>query len=272
MIDLNDVWRKQRQRRWMCENAHRYIRADAYRFMVSGLPRYYGKDAVRYFWPYEGDGGRPECDGSYDRKYSVDQPRVPAGDPGGGQWMSGGSGIVRLASSERSSIGRAAISAIFTETAKRAIENYRKGEGLRDLFGRNDGAVAVTDIDGKQIFGSNSTSPTYNSADRAEADRLRSSYLKANGEPVSSTSNGLMPTNAFYHAETTTLTRAARASGGTLAGRTLDVYGDTRMCNNCDSVLPFVGLELGNPTVTFIEPGGKTKTMRDGAWINEGLR
>ena len=76
-----------------------------------------------------------------------------------------------------------------------------------------------------------------------------------------------MPTNAFYHAETTAIARAARANGGTLAGTALDVYGDTRMCNNCDAVLPFVGLEFGNPTVTFIEPGGKTRTMRDGIWI-----
>jgi hypothetical protein len=34
--------------------------------------------------------------------------------------------------------------------------------------------------------------------------------------------------------------------------------------------LPFIGLEHGDPTVTFVEPTGKRKTMRAGAWIAEG--
>ena len=76
-----------------------------------------------------------------------------------------------------------------------------------------------------------------------------------------------MPSNALFHAETTVLLRAARRYGGTLAGRTLTVFGDTRMCNNCEDVLPYVGLELGNPTVTFVDPNGSTRTMHDGAWL-----
>jgi hypothetical protein len=73
-----------------------------------------------------------------------------------------------------------------------------------------------------------------------------------------------MPLNAFYHAETNVLLRAARQHGGSLAGRTLEVFGDRALCNNCKKVLPYVGLELGNPTVTFIEPDGTRWTMRDG--------
>jgi hypothetical protein len=81
-----------------------------------------------------------------------------------------------------------------------------------------------------------------------------------------------MPNNALFHAETTVLMRAAKQAGGTLAGRTLTVYGDSRTCNNCEIVLPYVGLELGNPTVTFVNPDGKTMTMRDGSWIDEGSK
>lgn len=39
------------------------------------------------------------------------------------------------------------------------------------------------------------------------------------------------------------------------------------MCRHCEIVLPKVGLELGNPEVTFIDPFGNVKTMRDGVWI-----
>jgi hypothetical protein len=48
----------------------------------------------------------------------------------------------------------------------------------------------------------------------------------------------------------------------------LTVHVDGKLCNNCQTVLPYVGLELGNPTVTFIDPNGLAKTMRDGAWVN----
>jgi hypothetical protein len=38
------------------------------------------------------------------------------------------------------------------------------------------------------------------------------------------------------------------------------------VCRNCKSILPYVGLELGNPTVTFIESDGSMMTMQDGKW------
>jgi hypothetical protein len=60
----------------------------------------------------------------------------------------------------------------------------------------------------------------------------------------------------------------SRQSGGTLAGRALTVFVDAPMCNNCQHVLPYVGLELGNPTVTCVGPRGSTRTMYDGAWVD----
>jgi hypothetical protein len=75
-----------------------------------------------------------------------------------------------------------------------------------------------------------------------------------------------MPNNAIYHAETTVLIRGARENGGTLAGKTLEVFSDRPMCNNCPEILPLVGLELGNPMVTFVGPSGGRNTMQNGAW------
>ena len=41
---------------------------------------------------------------------------------------------------------------------------------------------------------------------------------------------GRYPNNAVFHAEATCLLRAARANGGTLAGKTIDVTVDREMC------------------------------------------
>jgi hypothetical protein len=77
------------QRRWLRPDAHLWIRPDAHRFMPPGAPRHSGTDVVEYFWP-EAKGGfdslQNEC------KYGPDQPRVPGGQTGGGQWTSGGGG------------------------------------------------------------------------------------------------------------------------------------------------------------------------------------
>jgi hypothetical protein len=52
----------------------------------------------------------------------------------------------------------------------------------------------------------------------------------------------------------------------TLAGQTLEVFADRPMCGSCLTVLPKLGFELGNPTVTFIDNVGKRLIMRDGDW------
>src|SRR5215831_2727641 len=97
--------------------------------------------------------------------------------------------------------------------------------------------------------------------------RLRDSLVEKYPDEFSAENVGQIPNDAFFHAETTVLLRAAREKGGTLADRTLTVYVDDHLCNRCQAVLPYVGLELGNPTVTFVDPDGSTKTMRDGAWL-----
>jgi hypothetical protein len=83
--------------------------------------------------------------------------------------------------------------------------------------------------------------------------------------------DGRLPNNAFFHAEATALVRAARANGGSLAGKTLDVEVSRAMCARAREIFPLLGLELGNPTVTFICPGNIRQTMRDGAWCASEL-
>jgi hypothetical protein len=198
------------------------------------------------------------------------QPRVPAGNPDGGQWTrEGGAGRVRLAAKEPPKLGPLARHLILMELARRAIEAYRSKNLLYDLFGRKRAAVSVTTLNGEEIFGSNSTSPTYSAIDFQEATILRDRYLQTRPDLADRGNTGYKPNDAFYHAEATVLLRAARANGGTLAGQTLEVIGDTRMCRSCEKILPFVGEQLGNPTVTFIDPNGRRRTMRDGVWVKE---
>jgi tRNA(Arg) A34 adenosine deaminase TadA len=77
---------------------------------------------------------------------------------------------------------------------------------------------------------------------------------------------GHHPNDALFHAETTVLLRAASKNGGNLAGLTLEVFVEKAPCPNCMKVLPYVGLELGNPTVTFVSANGERVTMRNGKW------
>ena len=80
------------------------MRPDAKLYRREDAARYLQPNAPPYLWseteppPLEGSKGFAEV--SHARKYAVDQPRVPAGNPEGGQWTDGiGAGVpkVRLA-------------------------------------------------------------------------------------------------------------------------------------------------------------------------------
>jgi MafB19-like deaminase len=201
--------------------------------------------------------------------FNPNQPRVPAGNPDGGQWTNTGGGTgSRLAAAEKPRLGRRTVIPLVLEAAKRLIKAYRSERGLWDLFERKEGTVAFAELDGTKVFGANSTSPAYTSADEVAAIELRNVLMEKYPKNFRAEHVGQMPNDALFHAETTVLLRAARQAGGTLAGRTLTVHVDAKLCNNCQKVLPYVGLEVGNPTVTFVDPKGLTKTMRDGAWLD----
>jgi hypothetical protein len=175
---------------------------------------------------------------------------------------------VRLAAGDRPRLGPAALAAIATQVARRAIEAFRQENSLFDLFGGRTGTVSYTTLDGVEIFGSNSTSPTYTSRDRAAALELRAKLIDQYPDVMDTDDPGRRPNDAVFHAETTALLRAARANGGTLAGKNLDVHVDRILCPSCQTVLPYVGVEIGNPIVTFVDPKGKRMTMKNGSWVD----
>jgi hypothetical protein len=199
--------------------------------------------------------------------FNPNQPRVPAGNPDGGQWTRTGTSRIgpQLAGGSKH-LGLHLLFAIAAKLAKRLIDDYR-AKNRTDLFGPEPGAVVVTSIDGENIFGPSSGAGEYTPEDRDAAEKLRAKLVEKHPEVFARGNLGQMPKNALFHGETTVLLRAAKKRGGTLAGQTLTVFTDRELCNNCEPVLPYVGLELGNPTVTFVDPDGSTMRMRDGAWI-----
>jgi hypothetical protein len=151
------------------------------------------------------------------------------------------------------------------------LDRYRIGYGV-DLFGdpnwsRRDNTVAVAKVDDVMFFGVNSDAPAgYTFADRISAMVLREVLVKKYPDVLSTDNIGQFPNDALFHAEATALIRATKAFKGTLEGKTIEIHVDREMCDRCENVLPYLGLELGNPTVTFVDVVGHRTTMRDGSW------
>jgi hypothetical protein len=280
MANVNSLWLAQQRKRFTRPDASRYMRADAARWVrrlpyrAAHQPFSDGRSADRAVAKAE----RAELLAlkalvadlrfhlalrRFSRKYREDQPRDDHG-----RWVYDGGRRqrVRLAAGEKPTLGPEAFAAIGLEVAKRAIEGYRKTNNLMDLFGSRIGTVSYTEFKGQIIYGSNSTSPTYTSGDRREALRLRDVLMEKYADVMKTDDIGRRPNDALFHAEANALMRAARANSGTLAGQTITIHSDRPLCPSCSTALPYVGLELGNPTVTFVGPSGKAKTMRDGRW------
>lgn len=148
---------------------------------------------------------------------------------------------------------------------------YRQQHGL-DLLGepvwsREQNTVALCKVDGIPFVGVNSGAFTYGSTDQSAGESLRQTLLDAYPDLMSTGNIGRFPNDALFHAETTCLLRAARANGGNLSEKAVEIFVDREMCPSCEKVLPYIGLELGNPTVTFIDSMGRVRIMRDGYWI-----
>jgi hypothetical protein len=199
--------------------------------------------------------------------FDPNQPRAPRGNPDGGQWTDGGSGRARFASSDTPRFGPKSKLAIAVELARMAIKLFRDQNLLHNLFGQKEGTVSYTKLDDVAIYGVNSDSPEYKDRDMIAAEQLRGDLIAKYPDDMTKDNVGQMPNNAVFHAETTALLRAARANGGSLAGKSLEIHVDRPMCPSCNKILPLIGLELGDPAVTFIGPSGVPKTMRGGAWI-----
>jgi hypothetical protein len=74
----------------------------------------------------------------YRSHYNPNQPRVPAGNPDGGQWTATGGAGTRLAAADKPRPGRGGIIAIAVQLALRAIEAYRVKERLWDQIAQRN--------------------------------------------------------------------------------------------------------------------------------------
>jgi len=157
------------------------------------------------------------------------------------------------------------------QPAENLIEAYRQQQGL-DLLGdpiwsREQNTVATCKVGDVPLIGTNSGSITYTQQDQSTAERWRATLVQNYPTVMNTEQVGGFPNDAVFHAKATCLFRAAWATGGTLVGQTIEVHVDRPMCFRCKKVLPYIGLELGNPTVTFFDPDGLVRTMRDGVWV-----
>lgn len=155
------------------------------------------------------------------------------------------------------------------------IEAYRYVTGMPSVppgtqAPSSAGTVAYIDLDGTPIIGVNSDAPGYTSGDDVLARVLRSDLIDEYPDPMSKTNLGQIPNNAVFHAEANALLRAAQVSGGTLGGREIEMRTDRRLCESCDSLLPNIGLQLGNPKIRIIDGTGALWILRNGLWIRRG--
>jgi hypothetical protein len=226
------------------------------------------------------DGGDDPGSGHH---FNPNQPRVPKGNPEGGQWTDGGAGPstpssdnesrrlsklgLHLASSEGPRGGwRTHLLLAFVKLFELLLK-YRKENPPPDLFNDGDDSgstVAITMMDGEEVVGLNSKHHDYTDVDRANSKRYRAVLIRKYPYILRTNNIGQMPNDGLFHAEANVLLRAAKKNGGTLAGKVLHVVTDRAMCDSCRRILPILGSELGDPTVIFSDPKGVIHEMRGG--------
>ena len=158
-----------------------------------------------------------------------------------------------------------------------AIRSYRSITGMPDIGERaaarsSEGTVAFTLVDDTPVFGVNSNALAYTANDQASAEEMRDRLVGLYPETMRSDNLGWKPNDALFHAEVNALLRASSVSNGTLSGRTLTIRIDRELCRSCETVLPKIGVELGNPTVRFIDGRSELWIILDGIWIAGGRR
>jgi hypothetical protein len=142
--------------------------------------------------------------------------------------------------------------------------------GNRLAFKSGEGTVAFATVDGRPVFGINSQAPGYTVADSAAAQSMRAALIERYPNFMNTTDLGAFPNDALFHAETTTILRAAEQNGGSLEGQMIEMNTDRELCRRCDTVLPLVSRQVGNPTVRITDGTGAVWVARDGSWILRG--
>jgi hypothetical protein len=156
-----------------------------------------------------------------------------------------------------------------------AIGSFRSITGMPEVGSgiaraRSEGTVAYAEVDGQAVFGVNANAPGYTARDEALARDMRQRLIERYPDVMATGNLGHKPNDALFHAEANTLMRAAEPYGGSLAGRTIEMRVDRRLCDSCDAVLPPLAAQIGNPTVRIIDGTGALWIMRDGTWIRRG--
>lgn len=201
--------------------------------------------------------------------FNPNQSRIPAGSEGAGRWTDDAQ--ITLVADKPSFPRRLGRWGAAVEVLRLAIEAFSRENLLRNLFGETAPVVAITSLDDRHIFGLNSDishfSDLYTDKDRALADQFRDNMLVKYPDTMNSENIGWKPNDALYHAEATVLLRAWEQNGGTLEGKELLVVVNEKMCEpSCRRVLPKLGLELGDPRVTFVDDHGRVRIMKKGEW------
>jgi hypothetical protein len=106
MSYVNPIWAEEQRKRWLRPDWQRWMRGDAHRFAPPSMPETKSQQIDAAFAD-ELDAIRADHERvrqmlaevkselawrQFVRKYSPDQPRVPAGNSAGGQWTHGGPG------------------------------------------------------------------------------------------------------------------------------------------------------------------------------------
>jgi hypothetical protein len=227
LMSKHDAFSTAQERRWMRPNAHLYVRADAWRFMPPGAPKYLGKNAVRYFWPQDAyiaaravgrqasvvQAGMTPDEVAAHRAELLDlkaliaelrwqlelwrfarkalhphhsqfQPRVPAGNPDGGQFAPGGTQQVRLAQSDSKLPGIGGPGGGFGGhhyVPKGVFKKYPLSDEARKVFNRTTSGrletQAIGALRGHFWDGPNGAHKAYNDA----IDELFRQFLDTNG-------------------------------------------------------------------------------------------
>jgi hypothetical protein len=176
--------------------------------------------------------------------FNPDQPRVPRGEDGAGQWTLVAGGASR---GGRGRYGGNFPGATNGQLIRLDLEISRTENALQQIrqYDPNWKPTVESVITPDSIEGA-----IRNAQARAEQADARLSDLRSGiggnfGPPL----------------------EAAQDNGGTLEGRTIEIHTDREMCpTSCFIVLPKLGLELGNPRVTFVGPNGSSRTMQNGKW------
>ncbi len=134
--------------------------------------------------------------------------------------------------------GRSA-STLTPESGADAIAWFRRNNDITDSSG-GKGVVAVTEIDGKQIFGLNGAN--YTDEAKAINNQLRAELGMTGARGQS-----------LLHAEGDALIRAYQANGGKLPS-TMSMSVDKRVCNICRGELPRLMNRLGVDELTIHGP------------------